>query len=102
MEVDVAPPAKGTRLLTFVATLVAAVNMIDFLFYGRAAHDLLAAIGMALIAHAAYYEGFRPIAELRQRTGPAARAYWSSIIGALLVVASMIFKYALTGVFAWA
>jgi hypothetical protein len=91
---DAAPPARGTRILVFVATLLAATNMVDFLFYGKYAHDLLAAIGMALIAHAAYYDGFRPIAELKQRTGPAARAYYSSIGGVVLMIVSMILKYA--------
>jgi hypothetical protein len=91
---EAAPPAKGTRILVFVATLLAATNMIDYTFYGRAVHDLLAAIGMALLAHAAYYDGFRPIAELKQRTGPAARAYYSSIGGALLMIASILLKYA--------
>lgn len=91
---NAASPAKGTRLLVFVAVLLAATNTIDFIFYGRQVHDLLAGIGMALIAHAAYYDGFRPIAELRQRTGPAARAYYSSIGGVALMIASMILKYA--------
>lgn len=91
---EAAPPAKGTRILVFVATLVAAVNMIDFIVYGKHPHDLLAAIGMALIAHTAYYDGFRPIAELKQRTGPAAKAYYSAIGGAVLMIASVILKYA--------
>ena len=94
MEIEAAPPARGTRILTAVATLLAASHMFDFIFNGRAAHDLLTAIGMALIAHAAYYDGFRPIAELKQPTGAAAGAYWSSILGVSLVIAGLIFKYA--------
>lgn len=91
---EAAPPARGTRILVFVAVLLAATNMIDFIFYGKHVHDLLAAIGMALIAHAAYHDGFRPIAELKQRTGPAARAYYSSIGGVVLMIASILLKYA--------
>jgi len=91
---EAAPPARGTRILVFVATLVAAINMVDFIFYGKHVHDLLAGIGMALIAHAAYYDGFRPIAELKQRTGPAALAYYSAIGGAMLMIASALLKYA--------
>lgn len=91
---EAAQPARGTRILVFVATLLAATNMVDYIFYGKALHDLLAGIGMALVAHAAYYDGFRPLAELKQRTGPAASAYYSSIGGAALMIASMLLKYA--------
>jgi hypothetical protein len=89
---EAAPPTRGTRILVFVATLLAATNMIDYTFYGRAVHDLLAAIGMALLAHAAFYDGFRPIAKMKQRTGPAARAYYSTIGGAQLKIDSILLK----------
>ncbi|HTM71164.1 MAG TPA: hypothetical protein VL118_09920 [Luteimonas sp.] len=91
---EAAAPARGTRILVLVATLVAVTNMIDFIFHGKHVYDLLAAIGMALVAHAAYHDGFRPISEMRQRTGAAALAYHTSIGGALLMIASILLKYA--------
>jgi hypothetical protein len=103
-----APSARG-RTFTIVATLLAATNMIDFIFYGMHAHDALAGIGMALIAHRAWHGGLE-----KHAAGPAgqsapgqaaarqaARSRVAGVVGAALVVASIFAKYVVRGV-AWA
>jgi hypothetical protein len=102
------------RILTIVATLVAAVHMADFIFYGRHAHDALDGIGMALIAHSAWHGGFGKAAAATTAAGQekagattgsaaraTARARTASVLGVSLVIASIFAKYALRGV-AWA
>ena len=103
-----APPAKG-RTFTVVATLLAATNMIDFIFYGMHAHDALAGIGMALIAHSAWHGGLEKRAALsagqpapgQAAARQASRSRVAGVLGATLVVASIFAKYVVRGV-AWA
>jgi hypothetical protein len=105
----IARPAGG-RVLTVVATLLAATHMVDFIFYGMHAHDALGGIGMALIAHGAYHgvlgTGAAVVVPADQAAKPAggttARARSAAVLGVSLVIASVVFKYLLPGVFAWA
>jgi hypothetical protein len=103
----VAPPTEG-RVLGIVATLLAATHTIDFIFDGLHAHDALAGIGMALIAHSAWHGGFgKAVAGAAGQAAagairqPASRVRTAAAVGVSLVVASIFAKYALRGV-AWA
>lgn len=87
---------RESRIWLVLATILGAVRMIDFIFYGKHHYDLVAAIGFALMANGAYRNGFQPLAELRESGfRPFASAYYTSVAGAVLVVASLILKYAL-------
>jgi hypothetical protein len=107
MEATASP--TGGRTLTIVATLLGATYMIDFIFYGMHAHDALAGIGMALIAHSAWHGGLE-----KRAGGPAgqstpgqaaarqvSRSRMAGALGVTLVIASIFAKYVVRGV-AWA
>jgi hypothetical protein len=87
---------RESRIWSVVATILGAVHMIDFIFYGKDYHNLVAALGFALMAHSAWRNGFQKLSNLRESEfRPFASAYYTAVVGAVLVVVSLVIKYAL-------
>lgn len=79
----------GTRLFLGLAVVISAVNAVDFLFYGRELRMLLAAVGFALMAYAAWCNGVRPGRRgARASVPPELTARYANIVGIVLVLAS--------------
>lgn len=58
------------KVFMWLAVVIAGVNLVDFLFYGREARDLVAAVGFALLAVGAFQRAFgRPGGERGERMG---------------------------------
>lgn len=68
MEIEKA--GKWEKAFFWLAAVIAAVNLIDFLFYGYAPQDLASASGFALLAVGAFQRAFgRPGGERGERIG---------------------------------
>ena len=84
-----------SRLLLIVGVLLAIVRFVDFFFYGRHAYDLVGGIGFIAVAAGAYFDGFRTLEAVTTSGRRAmARGYALAILGVILVIASMLLKYA--------
>ena len=70
------------------------LRFIDFLFYGKHLHDLIATLGFLMVAIGAYLNGFQTL-EAISTSGKksSVNGYAFALIGFSLVVVSMVVKY---------
>jgi len=87
--------STGAKIFMGVAAILAAVNMIDFIFYGQELRHLLAAVGFALMTYGTLKNGFsltRTAATDRPAAVHAGGRYANNA-GLLLVLASIALRF---------
>lgn len=84
----------GAKAFLAFAVFFSAVNLVDFLFYGRRATDLLIAIGFALIAYGTYTNGLRSSSTSRPGDPPLDKGgQYASGIGSVLALGALLASY---------
>jgi hypothetical protein len=86
------PLSTGAKIFVWVAIVIGTLRMLDFVFYGQAIRDLLAAIGFALMAYGVLKNGLRPAIGDRAAAVDIAGRYATNI-GALLIVAAFVLQW---------
>ena len=85
--------STGAKIFIGVAAVLAAVNMIDFIFYGQEIRHLLAALGFALMTYGTLKNGFARAATADRPAAVHAGGRYANNAGLLLVVASIALRF---------
>jgi hypothetical protein len=83
----------SAKVFIVVATILSAVNLVDFFFYGRHLYDLLGGVGFGLWAFGTYRNGHRKLPEASQDPAFSKAAYYASAAALVLVVASLVMRF---------
>ena len=89
-----APISAGAKIFMWLAAVVGAYQMIDFIFYGQEIRNLLASIGFALMAYGVRKNGFgqaRPASGSPVAVDVVGR--YATNVGTLLVLASFVLRF---------
>lgn len=74
------------KVMFFAAAVMAAIRVVDFIFYGWAPRDLLAAVGFALLAYGMYVNGL-------DKVGRSKGGNYATVVGSVLVIVAIGLKY---------
>ena len=85
----------GAKIFLWLAGLLGAINLIEFVFYGWAMVDLLLGAGFVLIAYGTLRNEFgRPRNAAGERIAADAGGRLASVAGIVLVVAGLVLERA--------
>jgi hypothetical protein len=83
----------GARIFVWVAAILGALNLVDFVFYGWGLHDLLTGAGLLLIAYGTWRNGFgRPQNAAGEPLPVDAGGRIASLLGMALVIAGILLE----------
>lgn len=83
----------GAKVFLVVAVVLGAINLVDFLFYGRKITDLVIAIGFALMAYGTYRNGNRSRPDSTDDPTFDKNAQYATVAGIILVVGAVLATY---------
>lgn len=94
---SVTPPTRalgtGAKIFVWVAGILAAVNLADFVTGGWALDELLTGLGLALIAYGTWRNDFGTPRDAAGEPVPVdATARWASLLGIGLVLAGLVLE----------
>lgn len=85
----------GAKVFLVIAAVLGAINLVDFLFYGRKITDLIIAIGFALMAYGTYKNGNRSRPDSADDPTLDKNAQYATVAGVVLVAGAVLASYLL-------
>ena len=83
----------GEKIFLWLAGILGAINLVDFVFDGWALHDLLTGAGLLLIAYGTWRNGFGRRHNAAGEPLPVdAGGRWASLLGMGLVLAGILME----------
>lgn len=83
----------GEKIFLWLAGILGAINLVDFVFYGWGLHDLLTGAGLLLIAYGTWRNGFGRRRDAAGEPLPVdAGGRWASLLGMALVIAGILME----------
>jgi hypothetical protein len=85
----------GAKVFLVIAMVLGAINLVDFLFYGKKITDLVIAIGFTLMAYGTYKNGNRSRPDSTDDSTFDKNAQYATVAGVILVAAAVLANYLL-------
>ena len=85
---------RQSNLWIFIGLMIAAMRFADYFLSGRHTYDLVAGVGMVLVAVGAYLDGFQTLEAIASSGKKSVvNGYAFALIGLSLAISAMVFKH---------